>query len=229
MKGFHKLLRLCASGTLISFLMVCTGCTVIPFFGSGQTAKTELSMQVEPTRDFGIYRVTGRTNLPDHTRLTVQAIRKLQSSSQAESGQLYAILARTEVKVEQGKWQTSLNFLQQDRLEAWQKTTQSLKLKSQPEQQVRFLAVTDPTENSIDLQSQSTPAGNQGTSVQFTADGKSYLQTEQFLTIEPPSATVAAAEKPAQTVVKVAVQPLNKTAEMKPQTDAKLSTRAWMR
>ncbi|MBD1825469.1 hypothetical protein H6F51_23655 [Cyanobacteria bacterium FACHB-DQ100] len=227
MKGFRKLLRLCASSTLISLLMLCTSCTAIPFFGSGQTTKTELSMQVEPTRDPGIYKVTGQANLPDQTRLIVQAIRNLQPSSQVESGQSYSILARTEVKVEKGKWQTSLNLLQQDRLEAWQKTARSLNLKSQPEKQVRFLAVTEPTENSIELQS--TAMSNQGTSVQFTADGKIYLQTEQFLTIEPPSRTVDAAEKPTQTVVKVAVQPINTTAKMKPQTDAELSTKAWMR
>ncbi|BAU14221.1 hypothetical protein LEP3755_47660 [Leptolyngbya sp. NIES-3755] len=229
MKGFQKFLRFCASGTLISFLILCTGCTAIPFLGNGQTLKTDLSMQVEPTRDPGIYQITGSTNLPDQTRLTIQAIRNLQPNSQSESGQSYSILARTEVKVEKGKWQTSLNLLPQDRLEAWQKTARSLNLKSEPEKQVQFLAMTDPTQNSIEIQEQSSTTANQGTSVQFTADGRSYLQAEQILTIEPPTATIAASEKPTQTVVKVAVQPINKATEVKSQTDAELPTKAWMR
>lgn len=227
MKGFQKILRLCASSGLIALLVFCTGCTAIPFLGTGQTTKTELSIQVEPTRDSGIYQVTGRTNLPDQTRLTVQAIRNLQSDSQAESGQSYSILARTEVKVEQGKWQTSLNLLQQDKSEAWQKTSKSLNIKFQPERQVRFLAVTEPTENSIGVEANTT--GNQGTSVQFTADGRSYLQAEQILSIEPPTGNIVTSEKTAQRVVKVAVQPVNKTTDVKSQTDAELPTKAWMR
>ncbi len=225
MKGFQKILRLCASSTLIAVLVFCTGCTAIPFYS--QTAKTELSMQVESTRDPGIYQVTGRSNLPNQTRLTIQAIRNLQPNSQ--SGQSYSILAQTEVKVEQGKWQTSLNLLQQDKLEAWQKTAKALNLKSEPEKQVRFLAVTEPTENSIGIQSQSTATGNQGTSIQFTADGRSYLQAEQVLSIELPRGNIIASEKPAQTVVKVAVQSINQTKETKSQTDAELPTQAWMR
>ncbi|MBE9011865.1 hypothetical protein IQ250_16810 [Pseudanabaenaceae cyanobacterium LEGE 13415] len=229
MKGFQKFLRFCASGTLISFLILCTGCSSTPFLGGGQTPKTELSMQVEPTRDPGIYQVTGSTNLPDQTRLTIQAIRSLRSNSPSESEPSYSILARTEVKVEKGKWQTSLNLLQQDRSESWQKVARSLNLKSEPEKQVRFLVLTDPTENPIEIQQRSAAVGNQGTSVQFTADGRSYLQAEQILAIEPPTATVAASEKPVQTVVKVAVQPINKATEVKSKTDAELPTKAWMR
>ncbi|MBW4441336.1 MAG: hypothetical protein KME10_08900 [Plectolyngbya sp. WJT66-NPBG17] len=236
MKGFHKIFQMCASGTLISLLILCTGCTAVPFFGSLQNpTKTELSMQVSPTGEAGVYQITGHTNLPDQTQLTIQAVRNLQPpklDSQAESEQTYSILARTQVKVEKGKWDTSLNLLQpsqQGKFESWQQTSRSLNLKSQPENQVRFLATTDPTKNSIELQQQSTTAGTQSASIQFAADGKSYLQAEQFLTIEPPVVKLAASQNPGQTLVKVAVQPISKATNVKSQTDADLPAKGWMR
>lgn len=192
-------------------------------------------MQVDPTGEAGIYQVTGHTNLPDQTQLTLQAIRNLQPpklGSQAKSEQTYSILARTQVKVEKGKWRALLNLLQfseQGKLEAWQFTDRSLNLKSLPENQVRFLATTDPTENSIELQQQSTLTGTQSTRLQFAADGKSYLQAEQALTIEPPTVRLAASQKPSQTLVKVAVQPISKATDRKSQTDANLSVKEWMR
>lgn len=193
-------------------------------------------MQVEPTGKRGIYQVTGRTNLPEQTQFTIQAIRGLQasqSSSQTKSAQTYSILARTQAKVEKGKWQATLNLLQsgdQGELETWQQSNESLNLQFQPENQVRFLATTNPTEDSIELQqrSDSPTQDAQTTSVQFTADGKSYLQTEQFLTIDPPVAKLAS-RQPVQTTVRVAVQPINKTTDVKQQTDAGLAIKEWMR
>jgi hypothetical protein len=232
MKSFQTFLRKCASSTLIAFLILCTGCAQIPFLGGSQQSVTNLSMQVEVTGEPGVYKVSGQTNLPEQTRITVQAIRSLQipeRDAQIASERSYSILARTQVNVEKGKWQTSLNLLQSSQngaLESWQQSNQELALKLQPDSQVRFSAVTDPSGSSIEVQSKDQ--GNQATSVQFTADGKSYLQTEQFIAIEPPTTKVAT-QKSNTTVVKVAVQPVNKAQDVKRQTDAAIPAKALMR
>lgn len=228
MKRFQNFLRKCASSTLISLLILCTGCAQIPFLGSSQQASTNLSMQVETTSEPGVYKISGQTNLPEQTRITVQAIRALQipgRDSQIASERSYSILARNQVNVEKGKWQTTLNLFQPGQngaLETWQQSNQELALRLQADNQVRFLAVTDPTQNSIEVQS------NQLTSVQFTADGKSYLQTEQSMQIDPPTTKVAT-QKSNTTVVNVAVQPVNKANDVKSQTDAGIPTKALMR
>ena len=212
-------------------LILCTGCAQIPFLGSSQQPATNLSMQVEATGEPGVYRVSGQTNLPEQTLITVQAIRALQipgRDAKIASERSYSILARDQVSVEKGKWQTLLNLLQSSKngaLETWQQSNQALALKLQPDNQVRFLAVTDPSGSSIEVQSKE---GNQATSVQFTADGKSYLQTEQFISIEPPTTKVAT-QKTDITVVKVAVQPVNKATDVKEQTDAAIPAKALMR
>lgn len=234
MKGFQKLLQRCASGTLILLLMFCTSCSTIPFFESNQSSMTELSMQVEPKGQTGIYQITGHTNLPDQTPLTVQAIRNLQApnpKSQTDLAPTYSILAQTQVKVENGKWQVSLNLLQpseEGTLEPWQQNARSLNLKLQPESQVRFLAVTEPTGKSIGLQQRADTA-NQATSVQFTADGRSYLQAKQSLTIEPPTVKSAPRQMPSQMAVKVDVQSITKATDVEQQTDANLPIQGLMR
>lgn len=227
MKRFEKFLHNYVAVTLFSLLIFCTGCTQIPFLASSQHT-TNLSMQVEATGETGLYKISGQTNLPERTRITVQAIRALQipgRDSQATSDRSYSILARTQVTVENGKWQASLNLLQPStngKLEIWQQSNQALDLKLQPDNQVRFLAVTDP-ENSIEIQSKT-----QGTTVQFTSDGKSYLQTEQFLSIDPPTTKVAS-QKSNSTIVNVAVQPINKETNVKSQSDAAMPVKGWMR
>lgn len=228
MKSFQEFLRKSAASALISLLIFCTGCTQISFLGSAQPT-TSLSMQVEATGEPGVYKVLGQTNLPERTRVTVQAIRALQSpgrDSQVASERSYSILARTQVNVEKGQWQTSLNLLQSGtdgKLESWQQSNQALDLKLQPDHRVRFLAVTDPTENSIEVQSKT-----QETSVQFTADGKSYLQTAQLMSIEPPIAKVVS-QKSNPSVVNVAVQPINKAIDVKSPSNAAIPVKGWMR
>jgi hypothetical protein len=225
MKRFQNFLRKCASSTLISLLILCTGCAQIPFLENSQQATTNLSMQVETTGEPGVYRISGQTNLPEQTRITVQAVRALQipgRDSQIASERSYSILARDQVNVEKGKWQTTLNLLkagQNGALETWQQSNQELALRLQADNQVRFVAFTDPTQSSIEVQS--NRQGSEATSVQFTADGRSYLQTEQFVQIEPPTTKVAS-QKSETTVVSVAVQPVDKANDVKPQTDAKL-------
>jgi hypothetical protein len=212
MKRFEKFLHNHIAVTLISLLIFCTGCTQIPFLASAQQT-TNLSMQVEATGETGVYKISGQTNLPDRTRITVQAIRALQvprRDPQVASDRSYSILARTQVAVEKGKWQASLNLLQpgtNGKLETWQQSNQALDLKLQPDNQVRFLAVT---------------------SVQFTSDGKSYLQIEQFLSIDPPTTKVAS-QKSDSTIVNVPVQPINKETNVKSQSDAALPVKGWMR
>ncbi|WNZ49068.1 hypothetical protein Q2T42_14685 [Leptolyngbya boryana CZ1] len=231
MKSLQQFLRKFASSTLISLLILCTGCTQMPFLSSSQQTTT-LSMQVEATGETGVYKISGQTNLPEQTQITVQAIRALQIPGrdvQIAAERSYSILAKTQVSVEKGKWQISLNLLQPGQngaLETWQQSNQELALKFQPDNQVRFLALTDPTRSSISVQSQAQK--NQATSVQFTADGKSYLQTEQWMSIEPPTAKVAS-QKSGTTVVKVSVQPVNKVNDVKEQIDAALPVNAFMR
>ncbi|NDJ16575.1 hypothetical protein [Myxacorys almedinensis] len=201
-------------------------------------------MQVQPTGQAGVYTVSGRTNLPEQTRITVQAVRdlKAQPSSKLTNDfvklgtadrSTYSILGRTQVNVKDGQWQTSLNLLQSvpDRqtpgtpglLETWQVSKAQLGL--QPNPRVIFLAVTDPVSQALTVEQGSPSAAQDNLSIRFTNDGKSYLQAEQALVIEPPNVKVST-QPPVSTIATVPVKSLDGSTELTKQSNAPLSTNA---
>ena len=172
---------------------ICAGC--LP----SRSPKTELTMQVSPSSQPGVYSVVGKTNLPDQTRITIQAVRSLRpvrgSSRLTNQAPTYAILARQPIAVIDGKWQTTLTLLNMTpsgkSLENWQTHNLQLGLNLEPEQQVTFQAVTDPADRSLKVEQPSENMARESLIVRFTPDGKSYLQSEQALAIAPPSLQAA--------------------------------------
>ncbi|MCY7273266.1 MAG: hypothetical protein LH702_05845 [Phormidesmis sp. CAN_BIN44] len=177
----------------LMLLVVCAGCL------QAQSSRTELTMQAEPAGQPGVYIITGKTNLPNQTRITVQAVRTLRPVDRASrltnQEQTHTILARQPVEVTDGKWQTTLNLLRADSgrsLETWQTHNSQLGLNLAPGNQVTFQAVTDPANRSLDVEQQPrTTAQGESLIIHFTTDGKSYLQAEQALSIAPPSLQAA--------------------------------------
>lgn len=201
-----------------------------------ESPKTELTLRVDPTGQSGVYTVSGQTNLPNQTRLTIQAIRKLNAPNTgvqlSNSQPTYTILSRSQVEVMDGKWQTTLNLLQKapdgQAVESWQPSDRQLKLNLQPENQVTFLAVTDPSDSAFEIRQQPEGSTQDNLSVRFTADGKSYLQAEQALNLEAPAPKLIEQTANAA-IVKVATKPINKSTAAKPQIDTALSPKEWMR
>lgn len=217
-------LRLLIPLTLIC--LICVGCV------QARAPKIELTMQVEPAQQQGAYTVTGRTNLPDRTQITVQAIRNLRTGDRLTNQEpTYSILSRTQVEVKEGKWQTTLNLVESaangQPQEVWQTDRAKTGLNFEPDTKVTFLAVTDPVTRSLNVAEQ-----NQGTEslvVRFTADGRSYLQADQRLTISPPTAASSQTTSSQSEKVKVAAKSIRGSADSKGQSDAPIAPQAFLR
>ncbi|NJR50203.1 MAG: hypothetical protein HC780_12185 [Leptolyngbyaceae cyanobacterium CSU_1_3] len=212
-------LRLCQLAS-VWLIATSTACVQV------RSPQTEFTVQVEPAQQQGSYTVTGRTNLPDFTWVTVQAVRNL-NAVQGNQKPTYSILARSQVEVREGKWETTLNLLQPSDggapLEVWQ-GNRSLNLK--PETNVTFLAVTDPASRSLNISEQQA---GKNLVARFTADGKSYLQAEQTLAVSPPTRSAERAAPPQSTRVKVASKRLQGAPDAKSQNDAPLSPKEFLR
>jgi hypothetical protein len=130
--------------------------------------KIELTMQVQSSEP-GTFILSGRTNLPDQTNLTLQAVRSLKPTARILNQQpIDSVLAHSQVSIQNGYWQAQIRLHQISpdgrSLEPWQ---------------------IEPKNRTIDLQ----PGAAQ---VSFASDGKSFLKVEESLTLAPPgSASVA--------------------------------------
>jgi hypothetical protein len=152
---------------------------------------------VIPLGRSGTYTVVGSTNLPDESRITVAAIRYLrpdnQRSQSLSSKPTYSILAYQDVKVNKGKWQTTLNLWKVapdgQFQEAWQLEQSKLGLSLAPETEVTFLATVAPTDSLSELEQQLEKQGIKLASrlVRNTADGERYVQASQVLPIALPT------------------------------------------
>ena len=200
-------------------------------------------MQVSPSGQPGVYTVVGKTNLPNQTRMTIQAVRNLRPMSRASrltnQEQTYAILARQPIEVMNGQWETTLSLLKSApngrSLESWQTHSAQLGLNLEPDNQVAFQAVTDPVNRSLNVEQQSGNAV-QGESliVRFTADGKSYLQSEQAVSILPPvqaAKSTSAMDSTLGTLATVQVisKQIKEPSKAKKQLDAPLSLIEFLR
>lgn len=210
---------------LIPLTLTCVGCM------QGRSSKTELTMQVEPAQQRGAYIVTGKTNVPDRTQITVQAIRNLRTGGRRTGQPTYSILSRTQVEVKEGKWQTTLNLLESTSsgqpLEVWQTDRTKTGLNLEPDTTVTFLAVTAPVTRSLNVAEQNQ--GQESVVVRFTADGKSYLQADQRLTISPPAFPVGQNNSNQSEKVRVAAKSIQGAADSKKQSDAPIAPQAFLR
>lgn len=190
--------------SILLLLIVITGCSEapltlqrLPFLIPGLSSKADFQISVTPSKLPGSYTVTGNTNLPEQTRITVAAIRYLkfdeQPSKNLDSNQTYSILAYEDLKVSKGKWQATLNLwkIAPDGKfqETWQLEQPKLKLSLKPEKEVTFLVTVAPTASLPELEGKLERQGIKLVSrlVRNTSDGQRYVQVSQNLTIPLPT------------------------------------------
>jgi hypothetical protein len=152
---------------------------------------------VTPSGSSGVYTVAGSTNLPDQSRITVAAIRYLRPdkplSQSLSLSPTYSILAYQDVKINKGKWQTTLNLWKVapggQFQEVWQLDQSKLGLSLAPEAEVTFLATVDPTDSLSELERKLEKQGIKLASsvVRNTSEGERYVQASQVLPIGLPT------------------------------------------
>ncbi len=187
---------------LSALVLASVGCS------AAKAPVANLNFQVEPAGRAGVYTVSGSTNLPDQSQITVSAIRYLSASNTAPlaagslsselSSQLtYTVLSRQNVAVNQGKWQTSLNLWQvapngQFR-EGWQLNQPEIRSPMTPAPDVVFLATFEPTGQLAAISQKLEEQGLQleGNLARFTTDGQRYLQVSQALPVALPTGKTA--------------------------------------
>ena len=182
---------------ILLLLAFCVSCS------SSKPPQTDLKINVQSATRPGLYNVTGSTNLPDQSQITVTAIRYLPATDPQllglESDVSYSILDRQIVEVAQGKWETNLNLWQvapDGRLqEAWQIGASKIGISLNPSNEVSFIATFDPAahiqksqqpQQQQQQQQQPTP-DLEGTLVRFTSEGLPYVKASKTLQIPLPA------------------------------------------
>ena len=171
---------------ILGLLVLCSSCSV-------STISPDVVLEiktVQQTGHPGVYNLSGSTNLPDQSQVTVAAVRYLNLPDQqllSDSNANYSILSRRTVEASQGKWQTTLNLWQvasDGRFqEVWQLETPIELL--HPDTKVTFLATFDPSGQFHTSHQQQLQL--KGQLVRFTADGQEYVQASQTLPIALPT------------------------------------------
>ncbi|NEO34058.1 MAG: hypothetical protein F6K36_27365 [Symploca sp. SIO3C6] len=180
--------------SLILLLILNTGCSQLPFSQQqlisllpGLSSEADFKINVTPLNNKGEYQVEGTTNFPDKSRITVAAIRYLRTdnelSTELDPEPIYSILDYKDVKVNQGKWQTTLGLWKispdGQYQETWQLENPKLGLSVEPASEVTFLATLEPTTPLSAIEQQLAKQGIRLTSslVSNAADGQNYVQT----------------------------------------------------
>jgi hypothetical protein len=186
--------------SIASLLILSAGCSQapsavrqLPALLPNLASDANFQIRVTPSPQKGVYTVAGRTNLPNESRITVAAIRYLNPKQPPALGvspkPTFSILAYQDVKVNQGKWQTTLNLWKtapNGRFqETWQLEQSKLGLTFEPEPDVLFLATVDPTDSFSELEKQLEKQGIELVSnvVRNTAEGDRYVQASQVLPV----------------------------------------------
>lgn len=184
-------------------LILNTGCSQttetlrrLPSLLPNLSSNADFKIQVTPSGRPGVYTVTGKTNLPDKSSITVAAIRPLKPDKlrieNLAPNQTYSILAYQDVKVDKGAWQANLNLWKVapsgQFQEAWQLEQSQLGLSMASEREVTFLATVAPTDSLSELESQLEKQGVKLVSnlVRNSVDGERYIQASQILAIDLP-------------------------------------------
>lgn len=179
--------------SLILLLILNTGCSQLSLSQQqltsllpGFSSEADFNLSVTPLNNKGEYQIEGRTNFPDNSRITVAAIRYLRSdkdlSTELNSESIYSILDYKDVKVNKGKWQTTLELWKiapdGQYKEIWQLEESKLGLLLQPTPEVTFLATLDPNTSLPEIEQQLAQQSIRLTSslVSNAADGKNYIQ-----------------------------------------------------
>lgn len=190
--------------SLAILLVLNTGCSTLPFTAQqlpnllpNLSTDASLQLRVTPSNRAGTYTLAGSTNLPDSSNIAVAAVRYLRTSQQQTQSQrqvqTYSILAYQDVKVSQGKWQTTLNLWNVAPTgqfqEVWQLEQSKLGLAFVPETEVIFLATVAPTGSFSELERLLDKQGIkvENRLVYNTPEGERYIQARQVLSVALPA------------------------------------------
>ncbi|MBD2774841.1 hypothetical protein [Iningainema tapete] len=174
-------------------LVVSSGCV--------QKAQEEVQLEiknVQSVQSNGLYNISGSTNLPDSSQITVTAVRNLRPQ---EGQQLLnspdstnrSILARQIVEVKQGEWLADLNLWQVAANGTFQENWQASQVLTRltPENGVTFIATFDAASQQQSQQSLKKPDQDyqnlEGKLIRFTNEGEIYVQASQTLAIPLPT------------------------------------------
>ncbi len=167
---------------------------------NSQNVKLEIQT-VQPVSGKNIYRISGNTNLPESSQITIAAVRYLRPSTidgdqslQSPEGRKRSILARQNVKVKQGKWEAQLNLVQVASNGSFQEVWQANQGHTQllADSGVTFIATFDPSsrvqgvQESTSVTKQATIQELEGPLLRFTNEGEKYVQASQTLLIPLP-------------------------------------------
>ncbi len=175
---------------IVWLLLWCTGCA------SKDATGIKLDLSVQPAGRSGLYSVAGTTNLPSQSQIIVSAIRYLNSPGEgfisSESNNIYAILDRQIVRVEDGKLQATLNLWQvapDGRLEeAWQREGSQIASSLEPGGEVSFVATFEPDgQLPTDKQEKIQIPELKGSLLRFSNEGSAYIKASQTLRVSLPS------------------------------------------
>ncbi|NJR68847.1 MAG: hypothetical protein HC771_09385 [Synechococcales cyanobacterium CRU_2_2] len=179
---------------LLSSSLAIAGCQ------SPQASLTQLSLAVKPSDQAGTYQLSGSSNLPDGTRLTVQGLRQLRSihpGMAQESRAGFSILDQKIVKVTQGRWTTDLSLWKTAEdgtpAESWQIDLPDGARNFEADAEVLFTTTTPPSNDAqvLEQQWEASKKNPEGYQVGFTAEGRWYLRTQKALALTPPSVSQA--------------------------------------
>ena len=189
--------------------------TIAIGYGCDRNHSEEVQLQINDlhsTSSNSKYEITGTTNLPDSSRITVTAVRHLVPASAKERAQSNndsninrSILDRQNVEVKAGKWQTELNLSRVasdgNYREVWQVDGSNSKLT--PKDKVTFIATFNPAsqwqkEDGQNLEKAETIVKEpQGKLVNVTNEGEKFVKASKTLSIALPVAkTVPPRVKP---------------------------------
>ncbi len=181
----QRLLPLALLGTSLAI----AGCQ------SSQADLTQLSLEVKPSRQVGAYKLSGSTNLPDGTELTIQGLRQLTAIEPGmpdDSADSFSILDRKAIQVNDGRWEASLQIWQSgpdgEPAESWQVHLPNGNQSYDPADEVLFTVTTPPRKDAQALDKQWNASKNnpEGQQVGFTATGLWFLQAGKQLNLAPP-------------------------------------------
>ena len=195
--------------SIVLLLILNTGCSQLqstvrqlPALLPNLSSDANFQLRVTPSGRSGVYTVAGSTNLPDKSRITVAAVRYLRSNKPLSPTftptLTYSILDYQDVKVNEGKWQTTLNLWKTapdgQFKEAWQLDQSKLGLTFAAEPDVTFLATVDPITSLSRLEQQLEKQGIKLVSsvVRNTTEGEQYVQAIQVLPIGLPTGKTTA-------------------------------------
>jgi hypothetical protein len=239
--------RVLCIGAVLLAVLLSTGCTQPISFLSSASESVAPQLEIERVDPFGQpggYRVTGRTNLPNQTQITVSAIRYLQPAEPSISfsgDSSYSVLARQFAPVEQGTWEANLTLWQVAPdgkfQEAWQSDQGNLGIQVQPDPNVTFLVTLDPANQPATLQDQLDQGeAFTGSLVQFNADGELYLQASKTMVIALPTGGTAPPTDQSESARSTSSSTSNlEAASVSPptlsptQTDSPIPSRAFLR